>query len=53
MKACRLTVTAEGVENSSQLEFLKAENCDTVQGYLFSKPKSAYDLRIRSYEEYL
>jgi EAL domain-containing protein (putative c-di-GMP-specific phosphodiesterase class I) len=48
-----LTVTAEGVENDSQLEFLKAENCDTVQGFLFSRPKSAYDLEMTSYEAYL
>lgn len=39
-----LTVTAEGVENSGQLEFLKKEKCDIVQGFLFSKPKPADDL---------
>ena len=33
-----LTVTAEGVETSEQLNFLKKQRCDKVQGYLFSKP---------------
>ncbi|HCS43892.1 MAG TPA: hypothetical protein DIW52_13880, partial [Pseudomonas sp.] len=29
-----LKVVAEGVERPEQLEFLKAEHCDEVQGYL-------------------
>ena len=33
-----LTVTAEGVEEASQLEFLATIGCDQYQGYLFSKP---------------
>lgn len=33
-----LEVVAEGVEEDSQLEYLKAYNCDMIQGYLFSKP---------------
>jgi diguanylate cyclase (GGDEF)-like protein/PAS domain S-box-containing protein len=36
-----LRVTAEGVETQEQLSFLRAEKCDDVQGYLFSKPKPA------------
>jgi len=39
-----LTVTAEGVEDPGQLEFLKKEKCDIVQGFLFSKPKPAHEL---------
>jgi EAL domain-containing protein (putative c-di-GMP-specific phosphodiesterase class I) len=31
-----LQVTAEGVENQAQLDFLKANNCDYYQGYYFS-----------------
>jgi EAL domain-containing protein (putative c-di-GMP-specific phosphodiesterase class I) len=31
-------VTAEGVETSAQLEFLRAQGCDEVQGYLVSRP---------------
>ena len=33
-----LTVTAEGVENKAQLEFLRGMKCDDVQGFYFSKP---------------
>lgn len=33
-----LRVTAEGVENSSQLSFLKELKCQEAQGYYFSKP---------------
>ena len=33
-----LHITAEGVENKLQLEFLKEHHCDDIQGFLFSKP---------------
>ncbi len=33
-----LKIIAEGVEKVAQLEFLRAMQCDTVQGYLFSVP---------------
>ncbi|WP_397450663.1 EAL domain-containing protein [Pseudomonas sp. NA-150] len=36
-----LKVVAEGVENREQLEFLKAHQCDEVQGYLISRPIEA------------
>jgi EAL domain-containing protein (putative c-di-GMP-specific phosphodiesterase class I) len=31
-------VVAEGVETKEQLEFLAAEKCDQVQGYLIGRP---------------
>lgn len=34
-------VVAEGVESQNQLQFLKDEGCDLVQGYFFSKPLPA------------
>ncbi len=36
-----LEVLAEGVETDSQLEFLRERACDSVQGYLFSRPLPA------------
>lgn len=33
-----LCITAEGVETVEQLEVLKAQGCDRVQGFLFTKP---------------
>lgn len=39
-----LSVTAEGVEEKSQLEFLRELQCEEIQGYLFSRPLKADDL---------
>ncbi|MCR4939909.1 MAG: bifunctional diguanylate cyclase/phosphodiesterase [Treponemataceae bacterium] len=36
----RLETVAEGVENRTQLEFLKNSGCDLIQGFFFSKPVS-------------
>jgi diguanylate cyclase (GGDEF)-like protein len=33
-----IEVTGEGIETLSQLEFLKAANCDLAQGFLISRP---------------
>ena len=37
-KRLGLRIVAEGVEEVSQLEFLRANGCDVFQGYLFAKP---------------
>ncbi len=34
-----ISVLAEGVETEAQLELLRREGCEFVQGYLFSKPR--------------
>jgi EAL domain-containing protein (putative c-di-GMP-specific phosphodiesterase class I) len=39
--ALGLTVTAEGVEREGQLQLLRDLRCDTVQGYLISRPVAA------------
>lgn len=33
-----MAVCAEGVKTTSQLDFLRAEQCDMVQGYLTGRP---------------
>jgi EAL domain-containing protein (putative c-di-GMP-specific phosphodiesterase class I) len=33
-----LSVTAEGIENDNQFNYLKSFSCDRLQGYFFSKP---------------
>ena len=42
--AMGLKVICEGVETQEQLEFLQREDCDLVQGYLFSKPRSVAEI---------
>ena len=42
-KALRLRTIAEGVEKNEQLEFLRSQDCDEIQGYLVSKPLPAAD----------
>jgi diguanylate cyclase (GGDEF)-like protein len=43
-KNLELDLVVEGVENESQLNFLKDQNCDMIQGYYFSKPIPGNDL---------
>ncbi len=40
-KTIGLKVVAEGVETEQQRDYLKRQNCDILQGYLFSKPLTA------------
>jgi EAL domain-containing protein (putative c-di-GMP-specific phosphodiesterase class I) len=40
-KSLNLKVVAEGVENEGQMSFLRAHQCDEIQGYYFSKPLAA------------
>jgi len=41
--ALELQVIAEGVENQQQLDFLRDEGCEAVQGFLFSRPMELDD----------
>jgi EAL domain-containing protein (putative c-di-GMP-specific phosphodiesterase class I) len=48
-----LTVTAEGVENEKQLEFLRRIDCDQVQGFLFGQPAPATEVSAAIMADYL
>ena len=39
-----LSVTAEGVETEQQLNLLRRERCDEVQGFLLGRPMPAEDV---------
>jgi EAL domain-containing protein (putative c-di-GMP-specific phosphodiesterase class I) len=45
-------VIAEGVETVAQLTYLRAEQCDAVQGYLVSPPVPAAALTARLTHEH-
>lgn len=42
-QSLNLTVIAEGVETVEQINFLKIQNCDEVQGFYYSKPVTAVE----------
>jgi len=46
-KNLNLVVTAEGVERTGQLEWLRSRGCNEVQGFLLSRPVSAAELEQR------
>ena len=43
--ALNLKVVAEGVRTKEQLSYLKDLGCDYAQGFLFSKPVSADEIK--------
>ena len=44
--ALEMIVTVEGVEEPQQLEFLRSQRCDQVQGYLLRRPQSAAAIEV-------
>jgi EAL domain-containing protein (putative c-di-GMP-specific phosphodiesterase class I) len=45
--ARHMTTTVEGVETKQQAELLRALGCAEMQGYLFSPPKPAGEIKRR------
>ena len=45
-RALNISITAEGIEHSSQESFLRDGNCEYVQGFLYGKPKPNDELDI-------
>jgi len=43
-RSLNITTTAEGVETTDQLDWLRAEGCNEVQGFLFSAARPAADI---------
>ena len=43
-RSLNITTTAEGVETTDQLDWLRAEGCNEVQGFLFSAAKPATEV---------
>ncbi len=43
-KSLKLRVVAEGVEESRQVEFLRARGCEEIQGYYFCRPLPPLEL---------
>ncbi len=51
-KSMKLKVIAEGVENEAQMSFLRAHQCDEIQGYYFSKPLPADEVANKLREDH-
>lgn len=47
-KSLGITTIAEGVETVEQLDYLREEGCDEIQGYYYSKP-----LRVEEFEAFV
>ena len=45
--ALGMSVIAEGVESTAQLDFLRREGCDIIQGYLLGRPLPADEMSER------
>jgi EAL domain-containing protein (putative c-di-GMP-specific phosphodiesterase class I) len=51
-KSLHLKVIAEGVENEAQMSFLRAHQCDEIQGYYFSKPLAVDEVAAKLRGDY-
>ena len=46
-KSLNLKVIAEGVEDEAQMSFLRAHQCDEIQGYYFSRPLTVDKVAVK------
>lgn len=44
-KSMNLKIVGEGVETEAQLNFLRENGCDLMQGYYFSKPLPVHEFQ--------
>jgi EAL domain-containing protein (putative c-di-GMP-specific phosphodiesterase class I) len=44
-------VLAEGVETDAELQFLRDESCDEVQGYLLGRPAAIEQFRSLTHDD--
>jgi EAL domain-containing protein (putative c-di-GMP-specific phosphodiesterase class I) len=51
-KGLNLKVIAEGVETAAQMAFLRAHQCDEIQGYYFSKPLAPDEVAKKLAEQF-
>jgi EAL domain-containing protein (putative c-di-GMP-specific phosphodiesterase class I) len=49
----KLNVIAEGVETQSQMDILRAQQCDEMQGYFFCKPLPADQIETLLHEQHV
>ncbi len=52
-QALGMEVIVEGVEHQQEMIYLRGLNCDTVQGYFFSKPVPAADIPALAHQDFL
>jgi diguanylate cyclase (GGDEF)-like protein/PAS domain S-box-containing protein len=45
-RSLKLKVIAEGVETVDQLDFLREQRCDHIQGYFLSQPVTAHQIHV-------
>ncbi len=50
-RALNISITAEGIEHSTQESFLRDGNCEYVQGFLYGKAKPNAELNIDEVQE--
>ncbi|MBO4396500.1 MAG: EAL domain-containing protein [Eubacterium sp.] len=51
-KRLNMRTVAEGVEDKDEVEFLKKQGCDMIQGYYFAKPMPGDEYEERMKEKY-